>query len=54
MGTTKLKCTFKEVYKCTITQYIQNRRMSQAEHLLSNTDFNIGQVAHYNLNSSKF
>ncbi|GKX27620.1 AraC family transcriptional regulator [Vallitalea longa] len=45
MGTTKLKSTFKEIHKCTITEYIQNRRMGQAEHLLSNTDLSIGQVA---------
>lgn len=45
MGTTKLKSKFKEVHKCTITQYIQHRRMGQAEHLLANTDLNIGQVA---------
>ncbi|MCT4686232.1 MAG: AraC family transcriptional regulator [Vallitalea sp.] len=45
MGTTKLKSNFKEIYKCTITEYIQHRRMSQAEHLLGNTDLNIGQIA---------
>ncbi len=45
MGTTKLKYTFKEVYKCTITEYIQHRRMGQAEYLLANTDLNIGQIA---------
>ncbi|WP_459253870.1 helix-turn-helix domain-containing protein [Haloimpatiens myeolchijeotgali] len=45
MGTTKLKTTFKNVYKCTITEYIQNRRMGQAEHLLANTDFDIKQIA---------
>ncbi|GAA0076788.1 AraC family transcriptional regulator [Clostridium sp. CTA-5] len=45
MGATKLKSTFKKVYKCTITEYIQQRRMGHAEHLLSNTDLNIQQVA---------
>ncbi|MFD3158173.1 helix-turn-helix domain-containing protein [Haloimpatiens sp. FM7330] len=45
MGTTKLKSTFKKVHKCTITEYIQHRRMSQAEHLLANTDLSIGQIA---------
>ncbi|MGO5092396.1 helix-turn-helix domain-containing protein [Clostridium sp. LCP25S3_F10] len=45
MGTTKLKSTFKKVYKCTITEYIQQRRMGQAEHLLSNTDLTIHQIA---------
>ncbi|MBU5591606.1 AraC family transcriptional regulator [Clostridium sp. MSJ-4] len=45
MGITKLKYTFKRVYKCTITEYIQNRRMHEAEHILLNTDLNINQVA---------
>lgn len=46
MGTTKLKSTFKEIYRCTITEYIQHRRMVQAEHFLANTDISIGQIAH--------
>lgn len=45
MGTTKLKSTFKLYHNCTITEYIQQRRMSQAEHLLSATDLSIGQIA---------
>lgn len=45
MGTTKLKYTFKQIQNCTITEYTQHKRMSQAEHLLSNTDLTIGQVA---------
>lgn len=45
MGTTKLKSSFKEIHKCTITEYIQHRRMGQAEHLLANTDLRIGQIA---------
>ena len=45
MGTTKLKLCFKVVHRCTITEYIQNRRMGQAEHLLTQTDFTIGQIA---------
>lgn len=45
MGSTKLKKTFKEIYKCTITEFIQHRRIDQAEHLLMNTDLTIGQVA---------
>lgn len=44
MGTTKLKSTFKQLHGCTITEYIQHRRMSQAEHLLS-TDLTINQIA---------
>lgn len=45
MGTTKLKYSFKVMHGCTITEYIQKRRMSQAEHLLSCTDLTINQVA---------
>lgn len=45
MGTTKLKSSFKQLYGCTITEYIQHRRMSHAEHLLINTDFSMGQIA---------
>lgn len=45
MGTTKLKYSFKRAYHCTITEYIQNKRMAQAEYLISNTDFSINQIA---------
>lgn len=45
MGTTKLKASFKQFQGCTITEYIQRRRMSQAERLLTDTDFTIGQIA---------
>ncbi|MDE6619688.1 MAG: AraC family transcriptional regulator [Lachnospiraceae bacterium] len=45
MGTTKLKTTFKQFTGCTVTEYIQQRRMRQAEHLLAKTDLTIGQVA---------
>ena len=45
MGTRKLQTTFKEYHGCTITDYIQQRRMCQAETLLANTDIPIGQVA---------
>ena len=45
MGTTKLKSSFKKVYDCTITEYMQQRRMSQAEYLLTSTDLSIGQIA---------
>lgn len=45
MGTTKLKTSFKLLNGCTITEYIQHRRMSQAEHLLSSTDLTISQVS---------
>lgn len=45
MGTTKLKSSFKQLKGCTITEYVQQRRMSQAEHLLIETDFTMGQIA---------
>lgn len=45
MGTTKLKYTFKQVYKCTLSQYILNKKMSHAEHLLSHTDLSIQQIS---------
>ncbi len=45
MGLTKLKKTFKDVYKCTITEYIQYRRMEESTQFLTNTDMTIGQVA---------
>ncbi len=45
MGNTKLKKTFKQINGCTITEYIQQTRMSQAEFLLSNTDLSIAQIA---------
>lgn len=45
MGTTKLKSSFKQIYACTITEYIQQRRMSHAETLLSSTDFTVEQIS---------
>lgn len=45
MGTTKLKSSFKQTYHCTISEYIQQRRMSHAEMLLTSTDLAIKQVA---------
>lgn len=45
MGVRKIQTSFKEFYGCTITEYIQQRRMSQAENLLANTELPIGQVA---------
>ena len=45
MGVRKLQTTFKEYHGCTLTDYIQQRRMSQAETLLAHTDIPIGQVA---------
>ena len=45
MSATKLKNCFKRWHGCTVTEYVQARRMSQAEHLLIDTDFTMGQIA---------
>ena len=45
MSGTKLKSCFKRQFGCSITQYIQGRRMSQAEHLLIDTDLTMGEIA---------
>ncbi len=45
MGQTKLKKSFKIIYGCTITEFIQQARMEQAESLLSHTDLSIAQIA---------
>lgn len=45
IGTRRLQIIFKEYHGCTITEYIQQRRMSQAETLLAKTDLLINQVA---------
>lgn len=45
MGTTKLKSCFKQLYGCTITEYIRQRRLSHAENLLSSAHFTIEQIA---------
>ena len=45
MSVSKLKTCFKRHTGCTVTEYIQGRRMSQAEHLLIDTDFTMGQIA---------
>lgn len=45
MGTTKLKLLFNQIYDCTISTYIQQRRLSHAETLLASTDFSIEQIS---------
>ncbi|WP_085532469.1 helix-turn-helix transcriptional regulator [Anaeromassilibacillus sp. Marseille-P3371] len=45
MGKTKLQTNFKQYNCCTLTEYLQQSRISQAGHLLSDTDLNIGQIA---------
>ena len=32
-------------FRCSVNLYIHGRRTSQAEHLLINTDFTMGQIA---------
>lgn len=45
MGKTKLKQCFKEKYDMTITEYIQRRRISIAEHMLISTRLKVSEVA---------
>lgn len=45
MGMTKLKESFKLYYGCTVTEYLQARRMDRAENLLAFTELPIHQVA---------
>lgn len=45
MGQTKLKKSFKLIHGCTITEFIQQSRIEQAEFLLSQTDLSIAQIA---------
>lgn len=45
MSGTKLKNVFKQKHHMTITEYIQRKRMSVAEMLLSTTELEIGNVA---------
>ena len=45
MGQTKLRATFKQAFGQTITEYIQQRRLSHAEELLLQCNDTVGQVA---------
>lgn len=45
MSVSKFKTCFKTQMNSTVTECIQARRMSQAEHLLIDTDFTKGQIA---------
>lgn len=45
MGTTKFKKYFKDYFSCTVTDYITQQRVGEAEHLLVNTDLSISQIA---------
>lgn len=45
MGDTQLRSKFKEYYGCSITDYIIQKRMNQAQHFLIATDLSIGEIA---------
>lgn len=45
MGNTKLKTAFKEYVGCNISDYIMQKRMEHAQHLLMRTDLNIAEIA---------
>lgn len=45
MGNTKLRTTFKEYFGCNITDYIIQRRIDQAQHLLMGTELSIAEIA---------
>ncbi len=45
MGATKFKYAFRETYHCTVTEYIQNKRISHAEQMLMNTDLEVKEIA---------
>ena len=45
MSGTKLKNTFKEKYKMSITEFTQRKRMNMAENLLLTTDLDIAHIA---------
>ena len=44
-GKTKFKTLFKEINHCTVTEYVTEKRLSQAESLLSSTNLTIEQIA---------
>lgn len=45
MGNTTLKTKFKEYFGCNITDYIIQRRVDQAQHLLMGTELSIAEIA---------
>ena len=45
MGQTKLKATFKECFGCTLYDYILQKRIGQAQHLLMGTALSIAEIA---------
>ncbi|WP_092478451.1 helix-turn-helix domain-containing protein [[Clostridium] polysaccharolyticum] len=45
MGLSKFKSLFKQVNGCSVTEYVQQRKMSRAEYLLSSTTLTITQIS---------
>lgn len=45
MGQTKLKAAFKECFGCTLYDYILQKRIGQAQHLLMGTELSIAEIA---------
>lgn len=45
MSQSKLRYCFKRCCGCTLTEYIQNKRIAQAEYMLLKTDLQINQIA---------
>lgn len=45
MSQSKLRYCFKRMCGCTITEFIQNKRMAHAEYMLLKTDLQINQIA---------
>lgn len=45
MGETKFKKIFKQIHHCTVLEFIQNQRITQAKYLIGNTDYSIKQIA---------
>ncbi len=45
MSPAKLKYAFRAAYGCSLSEYTQNRRVGHAEHLLTNTDLSVAQIA---------
>ncbi len=45
MGATKFKYAFRDAYHCTVTEYMQSKRIGHAEQMLMNTDLEIKEIA---------
>lgn len=45
MSPSKLKYSFRSIYHCSIKEYIQNKRIAQAKHLLLYTDLSLSQIS---------